>query len=124
VGECSFWYRLTQVVPDKIHRAVKRLCVCTLNFYCYYLCMINLMKLPYLNVITDAHTMHKQRHAKFSGHPIQTNWCLHFHHLHHFYAGCPSCRSPPNLSWLGTGTKYAGLHTQWLDAIKMPGNQI
>jgi len=20
----------------------------------------------------------------------------------------------PNLSWLGTGTKYAGLHTQWL----------
>jgi len=32
----------------------------------------------------------------------------------HFYAGCPSCRNPPNLSWLGTGTKYAGLHTQWL----------
>jgi len=28
-----------------------------------------------------------------------------------FYAGCPSCRNPPNLSWLGTGTKYAGLHT-------------
>jgi len=20
----------------------------------------------------------------------------------------------PNLSWLGTGTKYAGVHTQWL----------
>jgi len=32
----------------------------------------------------------------------------------HFYAGCPSCRNPPNLSWLGTGTKYAGLHTQRL----------
>jgi len=32
----------------------------------------------------------------------------------HFYAGCPSCRNPPNLSWLGTGTKYAGLHIQWL----------
>jgi len=32
----------------------------------------------------------------------------------HFYAGCPSCRNPPNLSWLGTGTKYAGLHTHWL----------
>jgi len=32
----------------------------------------------------------------------------------HFYARCPSCRNPPNLSWLGTGTKYAGLHTQWL----------
>ena len=27
VGECFFWYRLTRVVPDKIHRAVKRLCV-------------------------------------------------------------------------------------------------
>jgi len=31
----------------------------------------------------------------------------------HFYAGCPSCRNPPTLSWLGTGTKYIGLHTQW-----------
>jgi len=31
----------------------------------------------------------------------------------HFYAGCPSCCNPPTLSWLGTGTKYAGLHTQW-----------
>jgi len=30
----------------------------------------------------------------------------------HFYAGCSSCYYPPNLSWLGTGTKYAGLHTQ------------
>ena len=29
----------------------------------------------------------------------------------HFYAGCPSCRNHPTLSWLGTGTKYAGLHT-------------
>jgi len=28
-----------------------------------------------------------------------------------FYAGCPSCCNPPTLSWLGTGTKYAGLHT-------------
>jgi len=27
VGECFFWYRLTQVVLDKIQRAVKRLCV-------------------------------------------------------------------------------------------------
>ena len=32
----------------------------------------------------------------------------------HFYAGCPSWHNPPNLSWLGTGTKYAGLHTRWL----------
>ena len=28
VGECFFWYRLNRVVPDKFHRAVKRLCVC------------------------------------------------------------------------------------------------
>ena len=28
VGECFFWYRLTRVVPDKFHRAVKRLCLC------------------------------------------------------------------------------------------------
>jgi len=28
VGECFFWYWLTRVVPDKIHRAVKRFCVC------------------------------------------------------------------------------------------------
>ena len=32
----------------------------------------------------------------------------------HFCTGCPSCHNPPNLSWLGTGTKYAGLHTHWL----------
>jgi len=28
VGECFFWYQLTRVFPDKIHRAVKRVCVC------------------------------------------------------------------------------------------------
>jgi len=28
VGECFFWYRLTRVVPDKFHRAVKWSCVC------------------------------------------------------------------------------------------------
>jgi len=31
-----------------------------------------------------------------------------------FYAGCPSLYNLPNLSWLGTGTKYAGLQTRWL----------
>jgi len=31
----------------------------------------------------------------------------------HFYTGCPSCCNPPTLSWLGTGTKYAGLRTLW-----------
>jgi len=29
VGECFFWYRLTRVVPDKFHRAVKWLRVYT-----------------------------------------------------------------------------------------------
>jgi len=47
-------------------------------------------------------------------HPIQTNWCFHLCHPHHFYARCPSWHNPPNLSSLGTGTKYAGLHIRWL----------
>jgi len=33
MGECFFWYRLTRVVPDKIRRAVKRLCVCAPTLY-------------------------------------------------------------------------------------------
>jgi len=53
-------------------------------------------------------------------HSIHTNqWPTSIITLH-FYAGCPSCHNPPTLSWLGTGTKYAGflaytvtwLHTQ------------
>jgi len=47
-------------------------------------------------------------------HPIQTKWCPHLCHPHHFYTGCPSWYNPPNLSWLGTGTKCAALHTWWL----------
>ena len=53
-------------------------------------------------------------------HPIQTNWCPHLCHPHHFYAGFPSLHNPPSLSWLGTGTKYAGLHTWWLGCDNMP----
>ena len=49
--------------------------------------------------------------------PTQTNWCPHVCHPHHFCAGCSSWHNPPNLSWLGTGTKYAGLHTQWLAPV-------
>ena len=33
VGECFFWYRLTRVVPDRFHRAVKWLCVCVCPAY-------------------------------------------------------------------------------------------
>ena len=28
MAKCTFWYRLTQVVPDKVQGAVKLLCVC------------------------------------------------------------------------------------------------
>ena len=46
-------------------------------------------------------------------HSIRTNqWPISF--IPPFLRRCPSCHSPPNLSWLGTGTKYAGSHTQWL----------
>jgi len=34
VGECFFWYRLTWIVPDIIHRAVKQLCVCVRVWVC------------------------------------------------------------------------------------------
>jgi len=46
--------------------------------------------------------------------PHTDYWCPHVYHPHHFYAGCPSWHNPPNLSWLGMGTKYAGLHIHWL----------
>ena len=50
VGECFFWYRLTRVVPDKFHRAVKRLCVCEMVIFlergANNLHMVQLMPLP------------------------------------------------------------------------------
>ena len=40
---------------------------------------------------------------------------------HQFYAGCPSCRNPSNLSWPHTGMKYAGLHSvTWLLQLTTP----
>jgi len=36
-----------------------------------------------------------------------------------FYTGCPSCHISLNLCWLGTGTTYAGLHTQWLGSSNL-----
>jgi len=47
-------------------------------------------------------------------HPILTYWCPSLCRPHHFYARCPFWHNPPNLSRLGNGSKYAGLHTQWL----------
>jgi len=45
VDECFFWNQLTRVVPDKIHRAVKWLCVCNGLHDCLVqvICMISLL---------------------------------------------------------------------------------
>ena len=58
--------------------------------------------------ITHRHTDHLA-----GWHSVQTNQ-RPTSFFPYFYAGCPSCCNPHNLSWLGSGTKYAGLHTQWL----------
>jgi len=50
-------------------------------------------------------------------HPEQS--AIHFYQSPHFYARCPSCCNPPSLSWLGTGIKYADLHTQWLGSCML-----
>ena len=39
-----------------------------------------------------------------------------------FCTGCPSWHYPPNLSWLVTCTKYAGLRTQWLGSFNVTEN--
>jgi len=39
-------------------------------------------------------------------HPVQTNWCPHLYHPHHFYAGCPSWHNPPNFSCLGKWDRH------------------
>ena len=39
MGECFFWYQLTQIVPDKIQRAIKQMCeLCV--YMCVYVCKI------------------------------------------------------------------------------------
>jgi len=47
LGECFFWYPLTQVVPEKTQTAVKWLCVCVVN-----------------------------RQNQATGHATQHTWCL------------------------------------------------
>jgi len=51
-----FWYRLTRVVPDKIQRAVKRLCVCVLcvcvpgmSPSCNYIQLNSVMRYRYIS---------------------------------------------------------------------------
>ena len=76
---------------------------------CFILIGCSHGKLDCLKIIrADAPTI------RMDCHPIQNNWCPHLCHPTIFYARCPSYHNPPNLSWLGTGTKYAGLHTRWL----------
>jgi len=38
---------------------------------------------------------------------------------HRYYARCPSLQNPPNLSWLGTGIKYAGCKASGLEQQKL-----
>ena len=35
--KCTFWYQLTRVVPDRVQRAVKWLCVCVCVCVCVHL---------------------------------------------------------------------------------------
>jgi len=55
-------------------------------------------------------TTTRVRHSPTLTYP---DWCPYLHHPHHFYTRCSSCHNHPNLSWLGTGINYAGLHNQW-----------
>ena len=40
VAKCTFWYQLTRVVPDKVQRAVKWLCVFVYFMLLAFLCCI------------------------------------------------------------------------------------
>jgi len=44
VGECFFWYRLTQVFPDKFHRAVKRLCCVCVSGQSSFISFLQLLR--------------------------------------------------------------------------------
>ena len=37
MAKCIFWYQLTRVVPDKVQRAVKWLCVCVWVCACVHI---------------------------------------------------------------------------------------
>ena len=68
VGECLFWYRLTRVFPDKFHRAVKRLCVCVLSWWCQI-------------TQDDLHT-HTHTHKPFYGPLSVTTWVSQYQKQH------------------------------------------
>ena len=64
------------------------------------------------------------RHTNNMGghYSIQTNQQSISTNFPHFYAGCPSCRNPANLSWLGTGTGICCIAypVAWLKKQPMP----
>jgi len=66
VGECFFWYRLTRVVPDNFHRAVKRLCVCV--------CREGRETSTHVHLYVQV----RARNAGMSGAPLQLRSCWKF----------------------------------------------
>ena len=52
MAKCTFWYQLTQVVPDKVQRAVKWLYVCVCVCVCIDLLATEFQY--YLNCVTSA----------------------------------------------------------------------
>ena len=56
---------------------------------------------------------HRHTHYPTGRHSVRTNQ-RSTSLIPRFYARCPSCHNRYNLSWLGTNTKYAGLHTPGL----------
>jgi len=60
VGECFFWYRLTRVLPDGFHRAVKRLCVIELKQTAHPL-LAGFVQLTFCLEITQCRAMYPSR---------------------------------------------------------------
>jgi len=60
----------------------------------------------------------RQTHQQFGWAPLHptSQWPTSL--IPHFYTRCPFCCNPPNLFWLWTGTKYAGLYTHWLGWVR------
>jgi len=69
MDECFFWYRLTQVVPGKIHRAVKRLY--------RYVCVL-FLSLAIKTLQDTIHSTHNTLSARcdLQGRPIRMDYLL------------------------------------------------
>jgi len=87
VGECFFWYRLTWVVPDNFHRAVKWLCVCDHAIVSQYAAFLSIgcnhiTKLSYYvcAVCSDPPAMHWSQCSKdqlAAAFKTGVDYCLH-----------------------------------------------